>query len=103
MNIKIDKWFRFYLAIACIVLCNNGNAQLVLDWQARFLLNSSGYEEFVHVKATPDGGFIAAASTGANGMASQFGLMKLDSLRNKEWQNHYGGSSSDVIQEVLPT
>jgi len=30
-------------------------------------------------------------------------VVKLDSLGNEEWQQSYGGDSSDVIQKILPT
>ncbi len=82
------------------------------EWD--FTLGGTGMEEAGTIIQTSDGGYIVAASTdgegggnfncehhGTPGLYADAWLIKLDSLRNIEWQSCYGGTYHDFGDNVL--
>lgn len=91
------------------------NGEGELEWE--FTLGSGGFEEAGSIIPTSDGGYIVAAAThgtpgGNYDTACNFHgypgggfvdawIVKLDSLRNIEWQQCYGGYYHDGAKDIL--
>lgn len=78
-------------------------------WQK--CLGGSGSEGGSFTKETPDGGYIVAGTTDSQASLlvynyhgyDDYELIKLDSLRNIEWQWCYGGTANDDVLDILVT
>lgn len=76
-----------------------------VEWQQSY---GGPAEDFVaDVEQTSDGGyFIGAYSTSAfpaNHGGYDFTTLKVNPRGVIEWQNHYGGSADDLLNDILPT
>lgn len=78
-----------------LILNEKTFSQIAIEWQKCLRVDSTSNTWGYTVAATADGGFIVGCST------SDFGLVKTDSLGNKQWSNTYGGSSNDVVHAVI--
>jgi len=79
-----------------------------IEWQN--CLGGSGMEIARSIQQTPDGGYIAAGSTGSNNgdIAGNHGgedgwIVKLDSAGNIIWQKCLGGDYNDYMRSVTQT
>lgn len=74
-------------------------------WQRTF--GGEGVDVAGNIVATPDGGYVVAASTGSFGLGGaggfDFWLLKLDASGNIVWQRTYGGYSWDEASTVRRT
>lgn len=80
-------------------------------WQKTIFGNKT--DEFASVQLTSDGGYILGVTSNSNiaydktenaqGVSSDYWILKLDSVGNIEWQNSIGGFAIDVIKKVIPT
>lgn len=75
--------------------------------QSQKCLGGSGYEDFGHMRATSDGGFILTGGTQSNDGdvsgnhgSSDFWLVKTDGAGAIQWQKCYGGSSYEKAADV---
>ncbi len=56
------------------------------------------------IERTDDGGFIIAGwSSAYSGVGQQAYMLKIDSEGYMEWEHHYGGTSNDICNAVVPT
>lgn len=79
-----------------------------IEWQKRY--GSSGAESGASIAQTPDGGYIALATsdTGNGDVPDNYGqtdiwVIRLDSVGELLWSNIYGGSSFDFGQQIITT
>jgi hypothetical protein len=86
------------------------DTSLNLVWQKCY--GGTGNESFENMKTTPNHGYILVGSTNSTdgdvaGGTYHGGLdgwiVKLDSLKNIEWNRCYGGSGDDVLRCIFPT
>ena len=79
-------------------------------WDRRF--GGSGTEGFAEVVKTTDGGYLLAgySSSGLSGNKSQssrggtdYWIIKTDAAGNKIWDQRYGGTGNDYLNQVIPT
>lgn len=100
------------------IISQNASAQLILQWQANF--GGSAVESMTNseigtsnILKTNDGGFILAGNsfsndgnaTGHHGTTSRndFWVVKLDSLRNIQWERSLGGTNEDQANKIIQT
>lgn len=70
------------------------NAGLQTQWEIAY--GMAGYEEFLTVLPTADGGYLAAGTTNSVGAGSDdLWLLKVDSSGAVQWQKAMGGSNSE--------
>ncbi|PSR53958.1 hypothetical protein AHMF7605_10725 [Adhaeribacter arboris] len=76
------------------------------------VLGGSGQEEFVAVLATPDGGYLVGGSSDspagndkseAGKGSSDYWIVKLDSMGNKQWDKTLGGNNYDQLRALATT
>jgi hypothetical protein len=79
-------------------------------WEMTF--GGSSSDVLVDARPTPDGGYvlvgyssspISGTKTSTNYGGSDYWLIKLDSLRNKIWENTFGGSADDELHRMQLT
>lgn len=77
-----------------------------IEWQKS--LGGSDYEDAYSICLTSDGGYIIAGETWSNDgdIPENLGLddywvVKINSVGSLEWSKTYGGSNSDIAQEVI--
>lgn len=82
--------------------------QYTLDWTQNY--GGSDIEQAESIITTTDGGFIITGHSKSNDVDlsenygdRDFWVVKLDSARNIEWENNYGGSDEDIAFSILQT
>ncbi len=89
-----------------VKLDSAGNKQ----WDKNY--GTAGYDELSSVKLTNDGGYIIGGYT-ASGIggdktqiswgSSDYWMIKIDSNGNKQWDKDFGGTSADMLDNVIQT
>jgi hypothetical protein len=81
-----------------------------IQWQRSF--GGTGDEWLYALQKTPDDGYIIGGTsdsgvsgnkTSVNYGGNDYWVIKLDADGNKEWEDAFGGSGSDVLNAILPT
>lgn len=100
-NITVPTWSQDMVLIKT-------NSLGAIEWQKEY--GGSGYESLKTLKHTSDGNFIFAGQANSeNGDLTMFygsgdiWVVKVDTLGNILWQKSYGGSGSDVANELIQT
>ncbi len=71
-------------------------------WQKTY--GGPGFDQGDDIRATSDGGFIAACFTMSAGAGSEdFWLLKIDASGTIQWQRVLGGTGSDLVEHVETT
>ena len=74
----------------------------VVQWQRTY--GGQGFDQGDDIRATPDGGYIAACFTQSFGSGQEdFWLLKLDASGTIQWQRVLGGTGSDLVEHVETT
>jgi hypothetical protein len=73
-------------------------------WQKGFSGIASYAPSIVRdVKQTKDSGFVVIADINVPSNGLNYGILKLDSLGNLQWQKNYGGNIDDIPGEIIET
>lgn len=102
------------LLLVWFVLSGSAQYQFVKQWDYRY--GGTGGETLLGFEQTVDGGYILGgwSQSGAGGdktedswdtqpAYSDYWVVKIDSLGEKQWDKRYGGSGVDVLYKVIET
>ena len=103
-----------YLLTIFLIFCSlfsKGQNPLMKMWDKRF--GGTAEDRLFSFQQSKDGGYILAgvSNSGVNGNKTQpncnawsdYWIVKIDSLGNKEWDNQYGGGKYDILQSIKQT
>jgi len=76
---------------------NNASVNITINWN-NITFGVDAYNHGFSIQEISDGGIILAGRTNLDGY-----LVKTDASGNKEWENTYGGSQSDIIYSAKET
>ena len=78
------------------------NTDGTIAWQKTY--GGAGWEEPTSIRQTSDGGYVVAGATYSSGAgASDVWVLKLNAAGAVDWQNTYGGSSSEEAWSISQT
>jgi hypothetical protein len=87
-----------------------GQNPLVKQWDKRF--GGTSYDYLTSFQNTADGGYILGgfSSSDSSGNKTQdkwggsnYWIVKIDSLGNKQWDKNYGGTNDDLLYSIHQT